>query len=89
MLNKNLINKEVTADIGLNKDWVNYSQGNNGEQDHYRDVWVDGILAYCYGETCIVEGINRSNATVTLTNNQKQVFEIPYEQFKDDFKISI
>ena len=91
MLNESareLIDKEVVANIGLNKNWVRYSEGNDGEEDYYRDVWADGLLAYCEGESCKVIGINRMKETITLSNCEEQVFGIPYKQFKADFVIS-
>lgn len=82
---KDLIDKNFTADIGLNKAWVTYSDGNDGEEDYYRDVYTNGILAYCYGESCLVVGCDHERRVVFLTNPEEQIFEISYEQFKEDF----
>jgi len=85
---RELIGQDVVASIGLNKEWVSYSEGNDGEEDYYRDVWVEGMLAYCDGESCKVEGINRKKETITLTNNEDNIFSIPFSQFEADFVIT-
>lgn len=35
--NKECIGKMVTAYIGEDRSWINYSKGNNGEENYYRD----------------------------------------------------
>jgi len=87
--NKKCYNRTITAQPEPESPWVTCEDGNDGEKDHYRDVWVDGILAYCFGETCIILGIDNSNNTVTLENNEQQIFSIPYEQYVKDFGLNL
>lgn len=91
MLNKNLVGKEVVANIGKEKGWVCYSENHEGTLDYYRDVWVGGVLAYSDGEVCIVKYVNTISEEVELTNdmNGNQVFTISMEQFKEDFTLSV
>ena len=92
--NKHCIGKTITACIGLNKSWVRYEDGNNGEKDYYRDVFgIDiltgkGDIVYMDREYCIIKDFNIENETVLLRNDSENVeFEIPYHQYKEDFGI--
>ena len=88
-----IIGKVVIADIGENRNWVKYSDSNEGEKNYYRDVFSkeNGCLIYCYGEDCKIEGYDETLQTVTLSNNNIDdndfplVFTIPYEQYIADF----
>lgn len=93
--NNECIGKTITANIGLNKSWVRYEDGNNGEKDYYRDVFGldlltgQGDIVYMYGECCIIKGFNLENETVLLRNDSENVeFEIPYYQYKEDFGLN-
>lgn len=91
LLSKSMrIGQEVVSDVGLGNSWVSYSNGNDDEDNHYRDVWVDGELAYCDGEVCEIVGISDSGDVIDLENRSESlVFSIGYKQFKKDFKIVI
>ena len=32
-----MIGKKVIANVELDRDWIKYSDGNNGEENYYRD----------------------------------------------------
>ena len=90
--NNDCIGKTVTAYIDLNKSWVRYEDGGNGEKDYYRDVFGVDILTgerdivYMHGESCIIKGFNTEDETVILRNDSENVeFKIPYHQYKEDF----
>ena len=90
--NKDCIGKTITACIGLNKSWVRYEDGNNGEKDYYRDVFGVDILTgkedivYMDSECCIIKGFNEEDKTIILRNDYQDIeFEIPYNQYKEDF----
>lgn len=93
--NNECIGKTITANIGLNKSWARYEDGNNEEKDYYRDVFRTDILTgkndivYMEGENCVIKGFNIENKTVYLKNNSENVeFEISYEQYKEDFGLN-
>lgn len=79
------IGEQIVANIGLNRGWVEYSEGNNGEENYYRDVWINGVLAYCDGEICTIEKVDCDNQMIKLSNVEDRQFTIPYSQFKIDF----
>jgi len=87
------VGQSVSADLRLNRSWVTYSEGNDGEQNYYRDVFsqINGSLIYSYGETCIIESIDKSDRTITLSNNDIDdndypcMFKISIAQFEEDF----
>jgi hypothetical protein len=80
--------KSCIADIGDNRNWIRYEDGNDGEEDHYRDyVDEDGVLCYCYGES--VEVISVNDLIVELKNDENYKFEISLSQFITDFIINV
>ena len=95
--NEECVGKFVTAYIGENREWATYSDGNNGEKNHYRDVYSkeNGSLLYCYGEECKIVGYDEENYTVTLSNDDidsndfLKTFTIPYKQYRADFGLGV
>jgi len=87
--NQECFNKVVTAQPNSDSPWVTCTDGNDGEENYYRDVYTDGILAYCDGESCIILGADNNNDTVALKNDEEQVFSIPYEQYVADFGMNL
>lgn len=92
LTNDECIGKKVTATIGLNKPWVKYSYGNNGEENYYRDVFGTdlftglGCIVYMDGESCIISEFDIETNSVVLRNDYEKIkFEIPFEQYKEDF----
>ena len=82
----------VTASIDDNQPWVRYSEGNDGEPDWYRDVYIAGTLVYCDGEGCDIKAFDKEKAKVTLYNDaidreteEECTFTISFEQFLADF----
>lgn len=81
----------VIASPETGRDWIYYSDSYNGEENYYRDYYdkETGIICYCFGETCKIEGFNQEKQTVLLSNEGAgiilEVFEIPYQQFIEDF----
>ena len=68
--------------------WVRCEDGNDGEEDYYRDVFDNlGRLIYCDGEYMEVVEIDNDRKKVTLMNenNDEEYFEISVEQFIEDF----
>ena len=95
--NEECIGKGTCAQPDVDQPWVEYQDGNDGEPNYYRDVWVDGHVAYMFGEHCEIRGYNEIERTVTLYGEQGEehsedngydgVFTIPYEQYVADFGI--
>ena len=94
--NSECIGKVVRAQIEIGQPWVDYQEGNEGEVDYYRDVYVDGHCAYMDGESCTIQSYDTKNNTLTLYNENAEghtvdewdgVFTIPYEQYVADFGI--
>jgi hypothetical protein len=91
--NEQCIGKEACAQIDVGQPWVTYEDGNDGEKDYYRDVFVDGHCAYMHGEYCKIRGYDEEKETVTLysecgegnSENWDGIFTIPYEQYAADF----
>jgi len=90
LMNENCNGIRVSAEIGKNKDWVRYSDGNDGEKNYYCDALSeDGRTLYCDGEVCRIKGYNEEAQTVELSNYlngaEDGEFTIPLEQFVADF----
>lgn len=76
---------EATAQISTGRPWVIYSDGNDGEADYYRDVYIFGYVAYSDGECC--EVLRKGDDFVTLRNelSELETFTIPRAQYDADF----
>lgn len=92
LTNDECIGKTVTATIGLNKPWVKYNYGNNGEENYYRDVFGTDLftgldcIVYMDGESCTISEFDTETNSVVLRNDYEKIkFEIPFEQYKEDF----
>lgn len=93
LTNEECIGQKVCASIGKNLHWVKYSDGNNGEKDFYRDVFVDGHCAYMDGEVCEIRGYDEKAETITMYNESGEanaddydgIFTIPYKIYLHDF----
>ena len=88
--NNECIGKMVTAQPGLNRSWITYSEGNNGEENYYRDAYINGILAYCYGEECKIKSYDEERNIITMSNDNLDddnisIFNISYKQYIADF----
>lgn len=93
---KNIIGESFTAQPDANNSWVSTEKSNDGEENHYRDVYgVDlnsnnRVALYMYGESCIVKDINYAEKTITMINpDEDYLFTINFEQFESDFKFKI
>lgn len=89
-MNSIVVGQKYGAMIGANNDWVTYSKGNDGEENYYRDVVLDGVIVYCDGESVEVVGYDEEKKTVTLYNDGLEGdgnFTIPLEQFSEDFML--
>lgn len=85
-----LADKMFIAQIGENKDWITYSDSNDGEEDYYRDYMDEyGRIVYSHGERCIVTDYDKSMRLVKLQNDNidygSTEFVISFEQFFEDF----
>lgn len=91
LTNKDCIGKEIISYIGEDRSWINYSKGNDGEENYYRDYHdkETGEICYMHGETCKIEGFDNGKETVFLSNDNiiLEIFEIPYEQYVADFGV--
>ena len=96
--NAECIGKAVHAFPNVGQPWVSYQDGNDGEEDYYRDVFVGKYCrcAYMFGEYCVIQSYDVSSNTVTLYNENAEinadgedkwdgVFTISYEQYQADF----
>lgn len=76
---------EATAQIELGCPWVTYSNGNDGEPDYYRDVYINGHVAYSHGERCDVLHKGPNFVTLHNPNCDMETFSIPRAQYEVDF----
>lgn len=85
----NLIGGEFVATIGLNKPWIRYSKGNDGEENYYRDYYSsENVLLYCQDEVCRILDFDDNNVILSnenIWNEHSETFTIPNEQFLEDF----
>lgn len=96
LTNDECIGKMIIAFIDTNRDWITYSESNEGEKNYYRDYHdtKTGNCCYMDGEACKIESYNESENTVTLSNDSideidfSTIFTISYEQYKADFGTS-
>lgn len=88
---ENIVVGEIySAQPDPKNDWVRCEDGNDGEEDYYRDVFGDdGGLIYCDGESVTVVKVDYDKDVVTLFNEnnnlENEYFEISVEQFIEDF----
>ena len=93
--NQECIGKEMCACIGENDPWVTYSDGNYGEKNYYKDVFVNGYCVYMDGEVCKIIGYDELAREVTMyceysdahstDDSYNGVYTIPYSQYVADF----
>ena len=77
---------KCTAVIGLNHSWVQYENSNDGEENHYRDVYdFEGNIQYMDGETCEIIAMDENTVTLMNDCNEYETFIISREQFDCDF----
>lgn len=82
--------QQCIADISENQDHVTYSDSDDGEENYYRDVFVDGFQSYSDGEVCTVEDTKEDSIVLSNDNacdDGLHYFEISKEQFEKDFRI--
>ena len=85
--------KRYVATIDVNQPWVEYSPNNDDDEsivdmNYYRDVFINGHLVYCDGESC--ECVGFDEGMVFLRNTDVDMyFKISREQFEADFSESI
>ncbi len=93
LTNKECVGKGASARIDTGRSWVTYSDGNDGEKDFYRDVFVGNYYAYMQDEFCEIRDYDENKLTVTMycqdgeanSEGWDGVFTIPYEQYLADF----